>query len=375
MFMKKSTLTFSTFPADFQKETIQKISFILKSNQSLQLIAPTGAGNSMIARALIQLPNIRSKYFGEEKRDFIHLDGNLLLERNSYNLSRLLLSILDPGGDISVDPVNVQKQIEEKVIRLCSKSKLVIIIDHLEELDFPELKSFFNNIATLNRIMEPLLQFMFLTKKQLYKINEMANFGQAANMLTQNFVFTSHFNKNDTNWFIEEKEKQSGLELDKKQKEAIFLLSGGFPRTIKRLVEALGRGKNIDDIKNDPAIDIPLSLQLEELAVCSGLVEDIPILETYLKNKNEKDGEKFSGFILSRKLTKIEVKILQVLVKNKGDIVDREKGIEAVWGERAHGISDHAYDQIVHRLRKKIENATPKVQIETVRGRGHTLHF
>ncbi|KKQ75296.1 MAG: hypothetical protein US95_C0006G0018 [Candidatus Woesebacteria bacterium GW2011_GWB1_38_5] len=38
-------------------------------------------------------------------------------------------------------------------------------------------------------------------------------------------------------------------------------------------------------------------------------------------------------------------------------------------------ISDHAYDQIVLRLRKKLKNAVPKADVETVRGRGHILRI
>ena len=81
------------------------------------------------------------------------------------------------------------------------------------------------------------------------------------------------------------------------------------------------------------------------------------------------------GIIFGKRLTKNEEKLLKYFLKNKGGILSRADGMGYLWGENAVEISDHAYDQIVLRLRKKLKNAVPKADVETVRGRGHILRI
>ena len=63
----------------------------------------------------------------------------------------------------------------------------------------------------------------------------------------------------------------------------------------------------------------------------------------------------------------------KLLLSSKNKIVEREKGIEHLWGENAVEVSDHAYDQLILRLRYKMKKSQPKADLETVRGRGHTI--
>ena len=77
---------------------------------------------------------------------------------------------------------------------------------------------------------------------------------------------------------------------------------------------------------------------------------------------------------LSEKLTLSEFKIFNYLANNKGLICTRDLIISEVWGDNAtKDVSDHALDQIISRLRKKIKISGNNVYIETIRGRGHRL--
>jgi len=119
-----------------------------------------------------------------------------------------------------------------------------------------------------------------------------------------------------------------------------------------------------------------------------GLVKDgfltISLLYDYLKEKSNE--QKQNGFsineageilhgelVLSEKLTSLEYKLLKFLLGNQGKIVSKEEVINAVWqeGKTTLGVTDQALDQLIFRLRKKIEeNPNNPSHIQTVKGRG-----
>ena len=129
---------FSKFPKDFREDTFMSICKIIEKKESLQLVGAPGSGNTIIVKALTQIPKIREKYLkGKKDYNFVMLDGNLLLEKDSLTLLRLFLNLFDVDVEISSDSIFVQKQITKKVDSICSSGNLVIIIDHLQELDHP----------------------------------------------------------------------------------------------------------------------------------------------------------------------------------------------------------------------------------------------
>jgi DNA-binding winged helix-turn-helix (wHTH) protein len=119
-----------------------------------------------------------------------------------------------------------------------------------------------------------------------------------------------------------------------------------------------------------------------------GLTKDgflaIPILYDYLKEKSlsqaqggfsiNEAGEILQGeAVLSDKLTSLEYKLLKYLITNQGKILDKEEVINAVWqeGKTTLGVTDQALDQLIFRLRKKIEeNPNNPEHIQTIKGRG-----
>ncbi|MDP2632725.1 MAG: helix-turn-helix domain-containing protein, partial [Candidatus Curtissbacteria bacterium] len=77
--------------------------------------------------------------------------------------------------------------------------------------------------------------------------------------------------------------------------------------------------------------------------------------------------------IISDLLSKQEYRLLVFLIQNEGKIAERGEIIEAVWPDIQvqEGISDEAIDQMVFRLRKKIEDEPNSAKhIITVKGRG-----
>ncbi len=116
----------------------------------------------------------------------------------------------------------------------------------------------------------------------------------------------------------------------------------------------------------------------------NNFVFTIPIFEEFVKNTTPNTHEEITynpqnreikkgASIISELLSPQEYRLLEFLIQNQGTVIGRDEIISAVWPQTqvAEAISDEAIDQMVFRLRKKIEDepATPKY-ILTVKGRG-----
>ena len=71
-------------------------------------------------------------------------------------------------------------------------------------------------------------------------------------------------------------------------------------------------------------------------------------------------------------LTKTEYSILELLMRNSGRVVGRDRLIETVWGDDSD-IESNTLDAFVRLLRSKVEQAGEPKLIHTVRGVGYTL--
>ncbi|MEZ0396937.1 MAG: FHA domain-containing protein [Anaerolineales bacterium] len=71
-------------------------------------------------------------------------------------------------------------------------------------------------------------------------------------------------------------------------------------------------------------------------------------------------------------LSALQFRVLQVLVENQGQVIDRQRLIAEAWGEeQAAGVSDQALDALLRRLRDRIAALDPShAYIVTVRGHG-----
>ncbi|MBI4091187.1 winged helix-turn-helix transcriptional regulator, partial [candidate division WWE3 bacterium] len=74
---------------------------------------------------------------------------------------------------------------------------------------------------------------------------------------------------------------------------------------------------------------------------------------------------------LSEELTRKETELLKYLITNSGKICKRDEIAQVIWGsESLEGITDEAIDQVVSRLRSKIEDSAQHNYLTTIRGIG-----
>ncbi len=76
-------------------------------------------------------------------------------------------------------------------------------------------------------------------------------------------------------------------------------------------------------------------------------------------------------------LSLAQYNLLELLYKNTGHVISRDKVVETVWSdEEAEGVSEQAIDALARRLRERIAEIDLKNKyIETVRGHGFRLNL
>ena len=133
----------------------------------------------------------------------------------------------------------------------------------------------------------------------------------------------------------------------------------------------------------DPAVDRYLE--------ATGLVKDkqiqIPLFEKFVQQLNviAKDTKEKIVYdentnsirkgkaVLSDSLTSSEFRLLRYLLQNQERVVERDEIISIVWAgvKSTAGITDQAVDQLIFRLRRKIEDDPNNPRhLQTVKGRG-----
>jgi DNA-binding winged helix-turn-helix (wHTH) protein len=125
-----------------------------------------------------------------------------------------------------------------------------------------------------------------------------------------------------------------------------------------------------------------------------GLVKDahiqIPLFSAFIKKEYSEVASTFQKItyddhtntirkgttVLSDQLTSSEFRLLRYLLQNAERVIERDELISVVWGDNKSiaGITDQAVDQLIFRLRRKIEeDANHPIHLQTVKGRGFTF--
>ena len=129
----------------------------------------------------------------------------------------------------------------------------------------------------------------------------------------------------------------------------------------------------------------PIESYLEKVGLIDKDSLQIPLLKEFIaldipKKENNKilfDEQtheiKKGESILSENLTGGEYRLLLFFIQNVERVIDREELISTVWDQNKTyaGVTDQALDQLIFRLRKKIEfDPTHPTHLQTVKGRG-----
>jgi DNA-binding response OmpR family regulator len=118
------------------------------------------------------------------------------------------------------------------------------------------------------------------------------------------------------------------------------------PRTLLARVKALLRRAGMESADTLTAGPVSLDLETQTLAFADGA---------------------------SLRLTRLETRLLQILIAQAGHVVTTERLLAHVWGHRGSG-DRQLLKQLVHRLRQKLERASPSNDpLHTESGVGYRL--
>lgn len=417
----------SLYPESSRFEEIEKLLNFIKEGNSAQLIGLPGAGKSNVLGFLAYNRNIRIKHLGENQKwfHFVPLNFSEIRERNLADAWKFiflgLIESLKERQSEDFEKINsifknlanlndeliLFQGLKSAIDYLCIEKELTVVFlfDRFEEYAKMADSSFFANLRTLRNRAKYRFSVIFPLSRSIENIVDENVISDFHEFLIGHEVYLKLEDKIGLDFRISYLAKVSGKKIDEKIKEKIIELTGGHGKLTRLCLENYLTEENTSadfflEQKNikGALFEIwnfltPLEIKdiktknqnafLEKVELLKDSAITIPLFEEFMtKNVNlhekislNKDtNEILKGEVpISNSLSSSEFKLLKFLITNKDRVVEKEEIINAVWSDSKTqaGVTDQALDQIVYRLRKKIEeDPNNPTHIQTVKGRG-----
>ncbi|HSW48367.1 MAG TPA: helix-turn-helix domain-containing protein [Candidatus Saccharimonadales bacterium] len=299
------------------------------------------------------------------------------------------------------------------------KLKIVFLFDRFEEYVPKVTAEFFTNLRTLRNRAKYQFSVVFSLNRPLEDLLEQDQLFDFYEFIAGHYVYSGLYDKSTTDFRVAYIEKITHKKILAKLIAEILIETGGVGRLIKLSVETVLSPQGAIDDKNfgdylysqkliqSALMQICASLLPSEQAVLIndkfddsaavkyletvGILKDkkiqIPLFERHIKSHVGKfkqstkvivfddntNSIKMGEVVLSDQLTSSEFRLLKFFLLNPERIVERDEMISVVWSsvKSTAGITDQAVDQLVFRLRRKIEDdPNNPVHLLTVKGRG-----
>ncbi len=419
----------ASFPKDYRKEDIAKICSLVSQGKFSQVICPPGNGKATLLKLLVNNPPIRSYHLGKEADTTYFLYINLLelpdfTESSIYKF--LLLSFERMQGktldatSLSSDPVILLQSLKDSIDIIANQEKrtTVLLLDHFDEYQNHLSRSFFQMLRTLKSLAKYRFSVVFATRRNLKELVDPEICKEFYDFFVDNTVFLSLYDRVAIECMLSQIEERFGKTLSINDRKTLIELTGGHIKLTKVAAESI-----LDEqiaVRKETLLEKPivkgalfelwyfLTPQEQQFLASSllassvsldikdneylenvGLLKDgkiaIPLFaafietiakklqkETIMYDQKTKEIKK-GTVVISDLLSPQEYKLLRFLIQNTNRVVEREEIVTVVWPEskNTQGVSDQAIDQLVFRLRHKIENdPINPARLQTVKGRG-----
>lgn len=411
----------SDFPDDYRKEEIKKILDFVIRGKFCQLVCLPGAGKATILRLLAHNRDLLRFHLGEKEESvrFIYLNLLELANYDEAKIVKFLLLALDEKAQGADDPLILLKQLNETVNKLAAqKQTLIFLFDHFDEFQNHLPRSFFQMLRGVKNLAKYKFAAVFATRRDLKELIDPEILKEFYDFFIDNTVYLKIYDKKATAFIFFQIEQVFEKKFSETDKKSIIALTSGHTKLTKVIAELVMR-ENVpiekETLLAKPIIhatlfELWLFLTAQEQQVLAqiakkikpeqdGALENlirldlvkndlsftIPLFEEFIKtvtptttqekityNHDKREITKGTN-VISDLLSPQEYRLLRFLIENQGRIVERNEIIQAVWPDVqvSEGISDEAIDQMIFRLRKKIEDEpnNPK-HITTVKGQG-----
>lgn len=298
---------------------------------------------------------------------------------------------------------------------------IVFLFDRFDEYISVVDSEFFANLRVLRNRAKYKFSVIFSLSRPLEDALEATLIADFYETVAGKIIYLPLYDKPGVDFRIKYLEKITAKKLNKGLLEEVMSLTGGHSNLIRLSAEALlATEQNFANklllrkflleqkpirsalfaiwnsltpseqnlISSNPKPQIPNiqeMIYLENVGLIKNGFLTISLLSDYVKEKAAlaKQNENFSineaseilkgETVLSDKLTSLEYRLLKFMLENKERILGKEEIINAVWKEAKTtlGVTDQALDQLIFRLRKKIEDDPNSPQhLQTIKGRG-----
>lgn len=294
---------------------------------------------------------------------------------------------------------------------------MVFLCDRFEEYIPVVTSGFFANLRVLRSKAKYHFSVVFSLPRPLESLVEPSLLTDYYEYVADRHIYLSLYDIPSSDFRLAYVEKITGKKLNKKLAEEIYTVTGRHGKLTKLAIEAyLASEEKVTDpsafllsqktikatlrdiwqsltpaeqsdlqegVFNDPEID--------EYLEKAGLIKDkkmqIPLFAEYIKTFAQEETYEKQTIIydentntikkgmttLSDQLTSSEFRLLRYLLQNPEKVVEREELINIVWqgNKSTAGITDQAVDQLIFRVRRKIEeDPNNPNHLLTIKGRG-----
>lgn len=365
--------------------------------------------------------------------DFYRLFLNRLIDR--VRTSGLIFEVLAEEQIYEAEKEIYLLEKLRTLLRLVTESQIIVwvIIDDLEELLQKFDASFFSSLKNLRDINRDLFTYLVLAQNTEFTAETLRKIAPFFKLVSSNILYLPTLTNAESLLRLKDLAKQKEIDLEDKEVRFLSRLTGGYPSLMRICLYYLDKNRHLTEeefvrkISVDPGLILRLEeifqglaplekeyllarskgritkeLEIEAKLKARGLINEkdeifSPIFLSYLKQKlvqasspiaiNQKAEANQTVFIDARtrrvfkngqelaNISKQEYRLLNFLYINPEKIVSRDEVAEAVWeASISEGISEEAIDQLVTRLRGKIEDDKSNPQhLLTVRGRGFSF--
>jgi len=390
---------------------------LLSFNRSVRL-KHLGENQKWFHFVLLNFSEIRKKPIHEATK-FIFLSlVDSLRERKSQEYE--VVDKIFKDSLQSNDELVLFQGLKRAIDFICIEKELTVVFlfDRFEEYVPMLSNEFFANLRILRNRAKYRFSVVFSLNRPLEDLVEPMLFADFYEFLVDHAIYLPLLDKPGLDFRISYLEKTSGKKIDKKIIEEIIVLTAGHGKLTRLCLEtALAfseqRQASSSEFKKflleqksvrGSLFEIWISLLPEEqrLLIANpivasdyltdvGLVKNdkpaIPLFAEFITALLRQDSGRAQqlvydsqaneirkgDIVLSDSLTSSEFKLLRYLLENKDKVIEREEIIKAVWqdSKSTEGVTDQALDQLIFRLRKKIENdPNNPIYLQTIKGRG-----
>jgi hypothetical protein len=416
--------TETTYPVTFRKEEAAVLGQHLLHHDSVVLIGMKRVGIHNFLRFFLHHPLVLTTYLPhDDPRLFIVIDLNDLVERDigpfwTLTLKRITDAIEEGDfselvktnarrlftesiqlKDVFVTVDNVKKAIH---IIADSGSAPTLIFDRFDRLKDAITQELFHNLQGIKDATRPQISYLFTSFRPLWELRPDV-FTKADLTVFSHDMYLPPAKDTDMQVILENLLTRFRMNVPEKTRKMLLEIAGGHVQYLHVAVLKVKEMKILPTTKEALISSLTateeMTFQSEELYESLTQKEQEVLVDVVETKTIPKNGSKYlqeSGMVTqkgilfsplfaqyvtkihsskngaSQDFTKKEFLLYSLLLKNQGELCERDTLIAAVWPEyQETGVSDWAVDRLVARVRAKLKTQESPYEIVTVITRGY----